>query len=451
MASRQPGKISAKAAVFLAMLWLRSLSIIAYPQLLSLNDMKVDSSNLSKEDGILKHYTKILQQLFLRLPTQDAPSKEHSTTIHSEGEHEIKETISEIPGEILEETPVFLTSQSSRSNKMKPEVPLIQEPVLETESSIQHPREQDKKGQEKMVNITTKETPDNKKNTYRELDNSNLDNMNLEDDGNSVLGTEESGTEEDAAPEDATVEKAVLSVLELAVKLAMDSTQESSKKILEKLILKPFVKVTPKPVPKAPGKVHQKASLDSALKLVEEAFQQVKKKTGKRVILGQMALVAPSVMDYLGTQVHNLGRGIFQLSEETKDQPNKEQVVEDQVLKKISNINTELKHALKNAKHIEFNNDAESAKKYTMQSLSLVERENPSSNGHKPQKLTKEKDDDERIRLFINFLYDFKPQLTSFLNMNNIPFDLQEKATTIFSIMEAMLCGNQKKKKGKYH
>ncbi|XP_036596448.1 sperm equatorial segment protein 1 [Trichosurus vulpecula] len=424
--------MGAKAAVLLAIMWLRPLSIMAYPWLLTLNDTQMSSSNLSKEDSTLKHYAEILQQMAQRVPTQGTAGKEQATTVSSNRENEIKEATAAVPKEILEKIPVFLTSRSSKCNKTVPKVPLMKEPAwpkekLELKSSIRHPREQNEKDNETTVNMATEEAP------------GNMENVNLEDDDNSVLETDESDSEEEA------LEKAVISTLELAAKLAVE--QELSKEMLDNMILKPLVKVAPKPVPKAPAKVYKKASLESALKLIEEASQQVKKNPEKRVILGQMALVAPPAMDYPETQVHDLGAGFSQPSVEAKDQLNKKRVVEDQILKKIADINTEIKRALKNAKHhMEFKDDVESAKKYLIQSLSLVEEQNTSGSGHKPQKLTREKDDDERIRLFINFLYDFKSQLTEFLNINNIPFDLQGKATTVFSIMEAVLCGNQQKR-----
>ncbi|XP_027690939.1 sperm equatorial segment protein 1 [Vombatus ursinus] len=392
--------MGAKAAMLLAMLWLWPLSEIAYSWLLTLNDMQVGSSNLGKEDSILKHYAEILQQMALRVPTQGTRDKKEAVTRRT---------------------------KSSKSKKTKHEAPLMKHPAwfkgnLEPESSIRCPREQDKKEQERTISIATTEAPGNTEekteDINKDLDNSDMENLNLEDDDSSVLEIDESDSEENAF-EDPPVKKSVASTLGLAVKMAMDPTQ-----------------------------LHHKPSLDSALKLIEEASQQVKPATpGRRVIVGQMALVAPLAMDYPGTQVHNLGTGISQPSEEAKDQQNKEQVIEDQILKKISDINKELKRALKNAKsHIEFKDDVESAKKYGIQSFSLVERENTSSSGHKPQKFTKEKDNDERIRLFINFLYDFKSQLTVFLNMNNIPFDLQGKAATVFNTIEAILCGNQQKR-----
>ncbi|XP_043830625.1 sperm equatorial segment protein 1 [Dromiciops gliroides] len=433
MPCTQPRKRSAKAAVLLAVLWLWSLPTMAYPRVRTLSDDQVSSSNLSKEDSILKQYAEILQQVAMRVPTQAIPSKKQATTVSSNWENEIEQAMEgiqgESPGEIPEEIPGVLTFRSSKSNKTKPEVPEMKKQVwpkekLKLKSPIQHPRERQEKKQERTGN-----TEDSK-------------GSNWED------GLESDESDSEDAPQDSAVEKDVASTLELAAKLTMDHIQEPFKKVPKKLILTPPVKVTLKPVPKTPAKVHGKPSLDLALKVIEEAWEQVKLTTpGERVMLGHMALVAPSVLDYPGPQVHDLGTGISQPSEEAKEQPNKEQVVEDRILKKISDINTQIKHALKNTKHhMEFKDDVEAAKKYLLQSLSLVNRENTSINGHKPQKLRKEKDNDEKIRSFINFLYDFRSQITAFLNMNNIPFDLQGKATTVFSIMETMLCRNHTKK-----
>ncbi|XP_074133123.1 sperm equatorial segment protein 1 [Sminthopsis crassicaudata] len=442
--------MSAKAAVFLAMLWLWHLPIMAYPPPWTPNDAQV-----SKENSILKHYAEILQQMALGVPTQRPPVKKQATTVSSSLKKKIeKGTKKTIPGgsreEILEEVPIVLASKSHKSNRTKPVVQFLMKEQgspkekLELENSIRHTREQDIKEQDRTIKSAAVVTPGNLENANK--DYSDRKNTNLKEAYSHALETHKLGSKDEA--ENSGMEKAMPSTLELAVKMAGDPNLQPVRKVPKKLSVKPPVNVVPKPVLKVPAKGLWKTSQDSTLKLIEETSQQLKPANpGKGVKPGQMALVAPFAMSYPRIPMPDLGTGIFQPTEEDNEQWSRDQAVEDQILRKISDINIEIKHALKNTKHhIEFKDDVESAQKYLMQSLALVDSENTPSNGNEPQKLIKEKDDNENLRLFINFLYDFRSQLIAFLNISNIPFDLQEKAATVFTIIEEMFCKNQQKK-----
>ncbi|XP_012408613.1 sperm equatorial segment protein 1 [Sarcophilus harrisii] len=441
--------MSAKVAVLLAMLWLWHLPIMAYPPLWTQNDEQV-----RKENSILKHYAEILQQMALGVPTQRPPVKKQATSVSSTLENKIKEgTKKTIPGgireEIMEEVPIVRASKSSKPNGTKPLVSLIKEQSwpkekLDLENAIQYTRNQDTKEQARTNNSATVVASGNPENANK--DYSDWKNTNLKDTYSHALETYKLDSGDEA--ENSGMKKAVTSTVELTVKMAGDPNLQPVTKTSKKLSVKPPVNVAPKPVLKVPAKGLWKASQDSALKLTEETSQQLKPAIpGKGVKPGQMALVAPFAMSHPGLPMTDLGTGIFQPTEEDKEQWRRDQAVEDLILRKISDINTEIKHALKNTKyHIEFKDDVESAQNYLIQSLALVDRENSPSNENKPQKLIKEKDENENLRLFINFLYDFRSELTAFLNISKIPFDLQEKAAIVFNIIEEMLCGNKQKK-----
>ncbi|XP_051824661.1 sperm equatorial segment protein 1 [Antechinus flavipes] len=436
--------MSAKVAVLLAMLWLWHLPIMAYPPLWTHDDERVN-----KENSILKHYAEILQQMALGVPTRRPPVKKKTTivssTVGKKTKKGTKKKNSEgIRKDILEEIPDVLASKSHKSNRTKPLMFLMKEQgwpkeKLELENAIRHTRNQDTKEQERTSNSAAVVAPGN-------LENANKDyldgkNTNLKDAHSRALETYKLDGGDEA--ENSEMKKTVTSTVELTVKMAGDPNLQPVRKMPKKLSVQPPVNVAPKP-----AKGLWKASQDSALKLTDETSQQSKPAIpGKGVKPGQMALVAPFAMSYPGIPMPDLGTGIFQTTEEDKEQWGRDQAVEDLILRKISDINTEIKHALKNTKHhIEFKDDVESAQKYLMQSLALVDRENTPSNGNKPQKLIKEKDENEKLRLFINFLYDFRSQLIAFLDTRNIPFDLQEKAAIISNIIEEKLCENKQKK-----
>ncbi|XP_074056127.1 uncharacterized protein LOC141497383 [Macrotis lagotis] len=439
MAGRELEMIRGKTVMFSVMFWLWSPLIVAYSPLQTLGGAPASSSNLSKDDRNLTQYVKILQPKSLRVSTNQDSLEEAAPTIIFNGEGTTA---------FLKEIPVGSTSESSKTNKKKLEAPLMSEQALSNEkqqltSSGWYPREQDKKEQEKTIHKDNAEASNHTENTDKDLDNLDMENTNLETrnlkkENNSIL--DESDSEKEAN-EDSATEKAVDSVLKQALKLVRQQSLKSFNKVPEKLI--------PKPHPRSSMKRHQKPLSVSSLKVLEEAFQKGKPASlGDKSILGQIALVAPLVTNSPGSQEQDLGTEISQSSKKDQDQPNKKQLVENQILKKITDINAEIKHTLETAKYpMEFKGDAKSAQKYLIQSLSLVERKKKSINGHKLQKLPKEKVDGEKIRFFINFVYNFKSQLTAFLNMNNIPVGLRGKATTVRSIIETLLCGKQQNNK----
>ncbi|XP_028921348.1 sperm equatorial segment protein 1 isoform X2 [Ornithorhynchus anatinus] len=116
-----------------------------------------------------------------------------------------------------------------------------------------------------------------------------------------------------------------------------------------------------------------------------------------------------------------------------------------EILASIGEINKDIQKAPVYAKHYSlFKDDIESVKKALGKSLALeAAAENSLKKFHNisPNKIsgnTKE----QKIITFINFLYEQKSNLTSYLHMRNIPSEVSEKAAVVFNIMKRVFCGD---------
>ncbi|XP_007506972.1 sperm equatorial segment protein 1-like [Monodelphis domestica] len=378
--------MSAKAAVLLAMLWLRPLPVIAYY-------MQVTSSNLSVEDRILRNYSEILKEVARRVPTSSISSKGQAATTSSNWKREMERVWKSNHGS-PQDALTASTSQSPNREMVLAKIKLKSAPQL----------------------------PRNPKDTHRGIPRSG------------------GSSHRKAGQGDSSMRKAVALALDLLMKLSLEPIQETSEQAVERSAFPSSVKVGPKEI--SVQSAEQKEPLDVALQLLEEAYEGVKRTTpGERVSLGQIPLVTTLARNHPEAQENDLELSITQPSHEARDQEDVKRVLQNQILKKIE----EIKQALQEVRpHLESKDDTPSAKEHPTQGHSLANTKNTSSNGHKPQKLAREKNDGgENTRMFINFLYHFKPKLNTFFNMKNIPSDLQGKAAIIFSMMSTILCQYQ--------
>ncbi|XP_044538703.1 sperm equatorial segment protein 1-like [Gracilinanus agilis] len=342
--------------------------------------MQVTSSNLSVEDPILRSYSEILKEMARKVPTSSVSSTGRATTTSSNWERE------ERARKTKEGTGTAWPSQPP-NGMMFPGKP-----------GRESPSQYSRKAKHGRILHSGKSSNQKK------------------------------------LQQDSSMKKAIALALDLLMKLALEPTQESSEEDLEKPTFQTPVNADSPAGPGHSGQPSGQESLDLALKLLEEAYEGVKQTTpGERASPGQMPLMTTLAQNYPEAQVDDLERRISQLSAEAKDQEHMKQILRSQILKKIS----EIKRTLKKVRPYP-------RAKGGAKGLSVAKRKKTARNRHKPHKSPKEKNNrDESMRIFINFLYDFKPKLNTFLNMNNVPSGLQGKAAIIFSMMSTILCQYQ--------
>ncbi|XP_038622871.1 sperm equatorial segment protein 1-like [Tachyglossus aculeatus] len=123
-----------------------------------------------------------------------------------------------------------------------------------------------------------------------------------------------------------------------------------------------------------------------------------------------------------------------------------------EILATIGEINKDIQKAPVYAKHYSlFKDDIEASKNALGKSLALeAAAENSLRKFHdvSPNKIS-DNSKEQKIIKFINFLYEQKSNLTSYLHMRNIPSEVSEKAAIVFNIMKRVFCGDVERKNQK--
>ncbi|XP_074092323.1 sperm equatorial segment protein 1 [Macrotis lagotis] len=127
-----------------------------------------------------------------------------------------------------------------------------------------------------------------------------------------------------------------------------------------------------------------------------------------------------------------------------KDQLVNEYMLEDKILQNILETNKMINHDLMKAKQMnEFKGNIDSSKNHLTPNHFLAAK-GSFKKVNKSQK-GKERSDDKKLIVLINFFYDYRSELTLYLNINNIPSDIREKAATLFNILKDILCENKQR------
>ncbi|KAL2790749.1 sperm equatorial segment protein 1 precursor, partial [Daubentonia madagascariensis] len=140
-----------------------------------------------------------------------------------------------------------------------------------------------------------------------------------------------------------------------------------------------------------------------------------------------------------------------QLSGETEIEPTFEthpQILNnDDILKKISDINSQVRQALlSDSSNPQYKADIRASKEHLKRSLALA-----AAAEHKLEKMyrshlfslgqtSNEIDDIETV---INMLYNSRSKLYEYLDINYVPPEMREKATTVFNTLKKILCVGQ--------
>ncbi|XP_007479687.1 sperm equatorial segment protein 1-like [Monodelphis domestica] len=164
----------------------------------------------------------------------------------------------------------------------------------------------------------------------------------------------------------------------------------------------------------------------------------------KQVVRAQLMMVDTLTKNNSKSQSNSLATGKY---EPLKNQLGYKNMIEDQILKSVLETNKLIKHALVNTKqNTELKNNVDSTKESLVPNLFSEAADLSQKKLNKPQKI-RESDDNKDIALFINFLYDIKAELSIYLNINNIPLDIRDKAATLFTIMGDIFCKNEQRRR----